>query len=259
MRLFQEPSTAVSNMLGRIHSFESFGTVDGPGVRFVVFMQGCVLRCLYCHNPDTWCLLGGTEYTASSVLEKMTRNITFYKTGGITVTGGEPLLQIEFVTELFTLAKAQGIHTCIDTSGINFDAQNAERMAKFDALIKVTDLFMLDIKSIDAHLHMKLTGAHNRSVLAFARYLKDNGKKMRIRYVLVPNLTDKKEQLTALGKFLIDFDNIEKIEVLPYHTLGASKYENLGIDYPLKDTPQATKEQADTALKIILDNMKRDS
>ena len=245
-------------MTGRIHSLESFGAVDGPGVRFVVFMQGCVLRCMYCHNPDTWCVTGGTEYTPEQVLERMTRNITFYKTGGITVTGGEPLLQIEFVTELFSLAKEQGIHTCIDTSGINFDARNAERMAKFDALIKVTDLFMLDIKSIDAHLHMKLTGAHNRSVLAFAKYLKDNGKKMRIRYVLVPTLTDNTEHLIALGKFLSDFDNIEKIEVLPYHTMGIPKYEALGIDYPLKGVDNATKEQADKALEIILNSIKGD-
>ncbi len=246
-------------MLGKIHSFESFGTVDGPGVRFVVFLQGCALRCLYCHNPDTWCMSGGTEYTASAVLEKMTRNITFYKTGGITVTGGEPLLQLEFVKELFSLAKEKGIHTCIDTSGIAFDKENAKRMAEINALLDVCDLVMLDIKHINESEHIKLTGASNKSVLEFAKHLNSKGKKMRIRYVLVPNLTDKKEHLATLGKFLSDFDNIEKIEVLPYHTMGVSKYESLGIDYPLKDTPQATKEQADTALKIILDNMKRDS
>ena len=245
-------------MIGRIHSIESLGTVDGPGVRFVVFMQGCALRCLYCHNPDTWCTSCGTEYTPSQVLERMTRNITFYKTGGITVTGGEPLLQMEFVTELFTLAKAQGIHTCIDTSGIVFDEKNAERMARLDALIKVTDLVMLDIKSIDESTHIKLTGARNNNVLAFASYLKKEGKKMRIRYVLVPTLTDNREHLIRLGKFLSGFDNLEKIEVLPYHTMGVSKYEALGVDYPLKGIPQASSEQASRALEIILDSMKKE-
>ena len=242
-------------MTGRIHSLESFGTVDGPGVRFVVFMQGCAMRCKYCHNPDTWCITGGTEYTPDAVLERMTRNITFYKTGGITVTGGEPLLQIKFVTELFALAKARGIHTCLDTSGITFNKDDESVLADFDALMRVCDLVMLDIKHIDESEHIKLTSKSNKSVLDFARYLKENGKKMRIRHVIVPSITDKEEHLASLGKFLSGFDNLEKIELLPYHTMGLPKYENLGFEYSLKEIPQATSELVEKCYGIIKANM----
>ena len=154
-------------MKGYIHSFESFGTVDGPGVRFVAFFQGCPLRCLYCHNPDTWAH-GGQEYTPFAVLEKMVRNIAFYETGGITASGGEPLMQMEFLTELFSLAKSKGIHTCLDTSGITFNKSNTD---DFDRLMDVCDLIMLDIKHIDTEKHKTLTGVGNDNVLAFARYL----------------------------------------------------------------------------------------
>ncbi|MBE6537519.1 MAG: pyruvate formate lyase-activating protein [Ruminococcaceae bacterium] len=236
---------------GKIHSFESFGTVDGPGVRFVVFLQGCPMRCIYCHNPDTWDFSAAKyELSAAEVIEKMTRNLPFYKSGGITVTGGEPLAQIDFVTELFTLAKSEGIHTCIDTSGIYFKS-TPEALAKFDMLLSVTDLVMLDIKHIDENEHKRITGHSSESPLSFAKYLNEKKKPMRIRYVLLPDYTDKKEHLTALGVLLKDFSNIEKVEVLPYHELGRVKYERLGIPYPLENARVPDRDDVENAVRII--------
>ena len=242
-------------MRGRIHSIESFGTVDGPGVRFVVFFQGCVLRCQYCHNPDTWSFNLGTEYEVSDILKRMLRNKEFYLTGGITVTGGEPMCQLDFLTELFTLAKKEGMHTCLDTSGVMFD-RKAEKLSKIDSLLEVCDLVMLDIKHIDNEKHIKLTGKPNTNILDFANYLSEKNKKTRIRYVLVPTLTDSEEDLIALGRFLKNFKNLEKIEVLPYHTLGKVKYQALNISYPLENIPEATSEQAEKALSIIQNGIK---
>lgn len=252
MRLFQEPSTAVSNMLGNIHSFETLGTVDGPGVRFVVFFQGCVMRCKYCHNPDTWGFNLGKGYTAEEIVNRIVRNKEFYETGGLTATGGEPMCQLDFLIELFTLAKSKNIHTCLDTSGIMFNQANK---SKIDALLEVCDLVMLDIKHINENEHIKLTGMSNKNVLDFARYLNEKNKKMRIRLVLVPTITDKEEHLISIAGFLKDFSNIEKIEVLPYHTLGKAKYEALCIEYPLEGVPDATSDMAKQALKIIKENM----
>ena len=235
-------------MKGRIHSLESFGTVDGPGVRYVVFFQGCVLRCLYCHNPDSWALGGGVEMDASDIIGKMVRNLPYYETGGITATGGEPLLQLDFLTELFTLAKAQGIHTALDTSGALFSYQKADM---FDKLLDVCDLVMLDIKHIDNDGHIRLTGAPNDSVLDFMDYLRDKGKPVWVRHVIVPNITYDEGELTRLGKYLKGYPNVEKIDVLPYHTMGVVKYEALGVEYPLKDTPALTKADAQKALEII--------
>lgn len=243
-------------MYGYIHSIETFGTVDGPGIRFVVFFQGCPMRCLYCHNPDTWAQNTGTKLTAEEVLEKMTRNLVFYQTGGITATGGEPMLQLDFLIELFNLAKKQNIHTCLDTSGIMFDPENAERMKKIEELTRVCDLVMLDLKHIDDDEHKKLTGHSNQNILAFANYLNDRNVKMRIRHVIVPDITDDYDELFKLGSFLRGFSNIEKIEALPYHTLGKPKYENLGFDYPLGDTPQLSEADAEKALEIIKEGMK---
>ena len=237
-------------MTGQIHSIESFGTVDGPGVRFVVFFEGCPMRCLYCHNPDTWIAGAGESLEASAILEKFLRNRSFYQTGGITATGGEPLMQPDFLIELFTLAKRHGVHTCLDTSGITF-RDEPQVKALFDRLLAVTDLVMLDIKHIDEEGHKRLTGHGNKNVLAFAKYLAERGKPMRVRHVLVPGYTQDEAQLKALGSFLKDFKNIEKIEVLPYHTLGRAKYENMGIPYPLGDTPQLTARDAARALEII--------
>lgn len=238
-------------MTGKIHSFESFGTVDGPGVRFVVFFQGCPMRCLYCHNPDTWAMDAGEEYTAEQIIEKIERNRPFYTTGGITATGGEPMLQLDFLIELFELAKSRNISTCLDTSGVLFDRKNTERMKKIDRLLSVCDLVMLDIKHIDNEEHKKLTGHGNENILDFARYLNEKNVKMRIRHVIVPKITYDDDELKRLGEFLKPFKNIEKIETLPYHTLGKVKYENLGIEYPLGDTPQLTEDDAKKALEII--------
>ena len=241
---------------GKIHSFESFGTVDGPGVRFVVFLQGCPMRCIYCHNPDTWNASAAKyKLSAEEVLEKMTRNLPFYKSGGITVTGGEPLMQTGFVTELFTLAKNEGIHTCIDTSGILFGS-SPDMQAKIDTLLDLTDLVMLDIKHIDTHCHKKITGHGNENVLAFAKHLNDIGKPMRVRYVLLPGYTDSSDALIGVGKFLKGFSNIEKIEVLPYHELGRVKYEKLGIPYPLEGVNPPDSSDVNKAREIILKNAK---
>lgn len=233
--------------MGKIHSIETFGTVDGPGVRFVVFFQGCPMRCQYCHNPDTWQLSDGQEMEAEEILSRMGRNRAFYKTGGITATGGEPMLQPEFLTELFTGAKEQGIHTCLDTSGIMFQGRDEQ----IDRLLAVTDLVMLDIKHIDPEEHRALTGHDNQNILEFARYLDEKKKPVWIRHVVVPGITFNREELTGLGNFLATLSNVEKLEVLPYHALGKVKYDNLGMDYVLKDTPQLTKEQAKEAEQII--------
>lgn len=236
--------------MGKIHSIETFGTVDGPGVRFVVFFQGCPMRCQYCHNPDTWHLEDGQEMNTDEILSRMERNSSFYRTGGITATGGEPMLQIEFLTALFTEAKERGIHTCLDTSGIMF-RNDAEQMAKVERLLAVTDLVMLDIKHIESDAHKNLTGHDNENILAFARHLDQIGKPVWIRHVVVPGITFEEQELTGLGKFLATLSNVEKLEVLPYHAMGKVKYDNLGIDYILKDTPQLTKVQAKEAEAII--------
>lgn len=242
-------------MLGNIHSFESFGTVDGPGVRFVVFFQGCPMRCLYCHNPDTWAVGAGTLYSAEDIIEKLLRNAPFYSTGGITATGGEPMLQLDFLIELFTLAKQNNIHTCLDTSGVVFNPESPDCLQKTDTLLSVTDLVMLDIKHIDDNGHKKLTSRSNKNILQFAGYISQKNVPMRIRHVIVPGITDKRGELLALGKFLKPFGNIEKIEALPYHTLGKSKYESLGISYPLGDLPQLGENDASAALEIIKEGM----
>lgn len=240
-------------MTGRIHSFETFGTVDGPGVRFVVFFQGCVLRCQYCHNPDTWSFNLGTEYEASDIIKRMLRNKEFYLTGGITATGGEPMCQIDFLIELFSLAKKEGIHTCLDTSGVMFDKT---KLDKVDKLLEATDLVMLDIKHIDNDKHLALTTKNNTNILDFAKYISQKGTKLRIRYVLVPTLTDSESDLISLGKFLKELKTLEKIEVLPYHTLGKVKYQALNLSYPLESIPEATSEQAEKALSIIQNAIK---
>ncbi len=243
-------------MQGRIHSFESFGTVDGPGVRFVVFLQGCPMRCLYCHNPDTWAVDGGTMHSVDDVLARYQRNAAFYRNGGLTVTGGEPLLQIEFVTELFTAAKRQGIHTCLDTSGVTFTPHNEVVVAQVDALVAVTDLVMLDIKHIDDEVHHTLTGHSNKNILAFARYLDKRAVPILCRHVIVPNITDNTEEPYRLGLFLGTIKYLNALDTLPYHNMGEVKYENLGLDYPLKGTPPLTPDRAITARAHILNGLR---
>ncbi len=239
-------------MVGRVHSIESFGTVDGPGVRLVVFMQGCPMRCQYCHNPDTWKIGGGTEMTVEQILEQYEKNRSFYKRGGITVTGGDPLVQIEFVTELFKAAKEQGIHTCLDTSGVTFQPKSEARMELFDRLAAVTDLVLLDIKHIDPAAHEKLTGRPLAPILDFARYLDAMGIPVWIRHVVVPGITYDQGELYRLGLFLSTLGNIKALDVLPYHDMGKPKYEKLGIDYVLKDVRPLGKDEALAARKVIL-------
>ncbi len=233
--------------MGYIHSLESFGTVDGPGVRYVVFFQGCPMRCAYCHNPDTWDMADGQQMSADEIIAKMLRNKAFYTSGGLTATGGEPMMQIDFLTELFTKAKAAGIHTCLDTSGIIYTPGNE----KIEALMQVTDLVMLDLKHINEAAHVELTGQSNSNILAFARYLDSIQKPVWIRHVVVPGITFEEESLKAVGEFLSTLSNVEKLEVLPYHALGKVKYDNLGMDYKLIDTPQLTKAEAKEAEEII--------
>ncbi|MBR6852028.1 MAG: pyruvate formate lyase-activating protein, partial [Lachnospiraceae bacterium] len=202
-------------MKGRIHSTESFGTVDGPGVRFVVFLQGCPMRCAYCHNPDTWDPKGGTPTEASEIIEQYIRNESFYQGGGITVTGGEPLMQIDFVLELFTLAKQHNIHTCIDSSGIMYHPGESEYNKKLDELMKITDLVMLDIKHIDPEKHKWLTQQPNDGILAFAKYLDEKHVDVWIRHVVVPGITDDDEYLYKLGYFIGGLSNLTALDVLP--------------------------------------------
>ena len=239
-------------MDGYIHSTESFGTVDGPGVRFVIFLQGCPMRCHYCHNPDPWEMHRGERRSQASLIWDYARPRQFYAKGGITVTGGEALMQIDFLLELFDLAKKEGIHTCLDTSGITYHPGASSYNDKLDALMAVTDLVMLDIKHIDPAGHKALTGHDNAGILAFARYLEQKKVPVWIRQVVVPGITDDPGQLSRLGSFIGSLSNVKALDVLPYHTLGVSKYRQLGIPYPLEGVPQATQQQALDAKKIIL-------
>ena len=240
-------------MEGYIHSTESYGTVDGPGTRFVIFFQGCPMRCQYCHNPDTWTYNINEKRTVESLLHDYDGLKEFYHDGGITATGGEPLVQMEFLTELFTKAKERNINTCLDTSGILF---RQEKREAFDKLMAVTDLVMLDIKHIDDTEHRKLTGQSNVHILEFAQYLKEKNIPVWIRHVVVPGITLQEKYLRQLGAYLAGLDNLKALDVLPYHTMGEVKYENLGIPYPLKGVEPATTEQAIWAKNIILDALK---
>lgn len=237
-------------MVGRIHSQESFGTVDGPGIRYVLFLQGCPMRCLYCHNPDTWQANAGKEMTAQQVVDNYLKNREFYTNGGITVTGGEPLMQTEFVTGLFRLAKKEGIHTCLDTSGIIFEPQ------KLSILLQYTDLVLLDIKHIDPEKHKKLCGADNTAVLKFAKYLEQKNIPVWIRHVVVEGITDDKDDLFELGRFIGRLKNVKALDVIPYHTMGVSKYQSLGIDYPLCGIDATDITKAEQAKKHITDGIK---
>ena len=243
-------------MLGRIHSTESFGTVDGPGVRYVVFMQGCPMRCLYCHNPDTWEHSKGTEMSVEEILADYDSCKEFLKNGGLTVTGGVPLMQIEFVTELFEEAHKRGIHTCLDTSGVTFRRDNEKILAQFNKLLEYTDLVMLDIKHIDNDEHKKLTAHGNTDILDFALFLKEKNVPVWIRHVVVPQITDDENSLYRLGNFIGGLSNLKAIDVLPYHDLGREKYENLGIPYPLGNTPPLDKSEAVRARDIIMNGIK---
>ena len=235
-------------IFGNIHSLESCGTVDGPGIRFVVFMQGCPMRCQYCHNPDTWTTDLNKKMSVDEILEKYEGVKEFLRNGGLTITGGEPLMQIDFVTKLFKVAKEKQIHTALDTSGILFNRNNTE---KIDELLKYTDLVMLDIKHINEDEHKKLTGYSNKNILDFAKYLSEKNVPMWVRHVVVPNITYNEKYLIQLGEFLATLKNIKALDVLPYHDMAIPKYENLGIDYPLKGMQPLTKAEALNARNII--------
>lgn len=243
-------------MKGRIHSLESCGTVDGPGLRYVVFMQGCPMRCLYCHNPDTWEINAGQKFTVAEILNEYEHKRSFYKNGGITVTGGEPLLQIDFLTELFIEAKKLDIHTCIDSSGIVFNENNPGFLKKLDRLLEYTDLVLLDIKHIDDTEHKKLTSHSNKNILAFAKYLEKKEIDIWIRHVVVPTITFDKKYLKETGRFIGSLKNVKTVEVLPYHTMGISKYIDLKMTYPLKGIEALSKEDLKKAKSWVLEGIK---
>ncbi len=236
-------------MNARIHSFESFGTVDGPGIRFVVFMQGCSLKCKYCHNRDTWNLCGGTEYTLEDVLVRIEKYKSYFMPsgGGVTISGGEPLLQLKFLLELLPILNKKGIHVAIDTSG------NFELTEDIKKVIDLTDLFLLDIKCINDEICKDLTGVSNKKELAFARYLSSIKKDMWIRQVIVPGITDKEEDLLKLREFISSLDSVTNVEFLPYHDMGRFKWENLGLKYELDGIRTANIDDVKRARKIVLE------
>lgn len=238
-------------MEGYIHSTESFGSVDGPGVRFVIFTAGCPMRCQFCHNPDTWNMKTGTLTSTDDLIKKALRYRSYWgDEGGITVSGGEPLLQIDFLTELFKKAKENGIHTTLDTSGNPFTREEPF-FSKFNELMQYTDLFLLDIKHIDEKEHIRLTGHTNKNILDLATYLSDMKKPVWIRHVLVPKRSDKDEYLDRLHEFILTLHNVERVEVLPYHTLGAYKWKELGMEYPLEGIDPPTAERVENARKRL--------
>lgn len=248
-----EDRTRDIDVVGRVHSIETFGTVDGPGTRLVVFCQGCPMRCAYCHNPDTWEFGAGDETSAGQVLEAFERNRPFYRTGGITVTGGEPMAQPDFVAALFRAAHAAPagrIHTCLDTSAATFSAQRADR---FSELLDATDMVLLDIKTADPALHETLCGLPASHALELGDELARRKVPTLVRHVVVPGITDSEEECAAVGRIIGNWDNVVGLDFLPYHTLGRAKYEKLGIAYPLEGveamSPARAKELRAVALR----------
>lgn len=237
--------------LGYVHSTESFGSVDGPGIRFVTFMQGCRMRCEFCHNPDTWNLGGGTPYTAEELLEEAMQYRPFWgKRGGVTVSGGEPMIHIDFLIDYFKLAKEEGIHTALDTCGQPF-TYNEPFFSRFKELMKYTDLVLFDIKQINDEKHKKLNMHSNKNILNMARYLSEIDKAVWIRHVLIPERTDFDEELMQLDRFIKSLKNVVKVEILPYHKLGVYKYAALNIPYKLEGIEPPTKERIEHAQRLL--------
>lgn len=238
-------------MLASVHSVETFGAVDGPGIRYVLFLKGCRMRCKFCHNPDTWNPRSKDMRSADEVLAQARRYRAYWgRDGGITVSGGEPLLQMDFLLELFTKAKAEGISTCIDTAGEPFTREEPW-FSEFRQLMEVTDLLLVDIKHIDPEKHVALTGRPNDNILDMFRYLSETGKPVWIRQVLVPGWTDDEEDLKKTADFIRTLHNVKKVEVLPYHTMGIYKWKELGIPYPLEGVKTPTPEAVARAEKIL--------
>lgn len=238
--------------MGYIHSVETFGLVDGPGVRYVLFLQGCAMRCQYCHNPETWAFTQDTAKTPQQAFDAAWRYRNYWRNnGGLTISGGEPLLQLDFVSEVFRLARAKGVHTALDTSAQPFRPEDANWMARFDALLDNTSLVILDLKEMDEEKHKKLTGHSNENILAMARYVAGRGVPLWIRHVLVPGLTDDADGLRCLDAFVKTLPTVRRVEVLPYHTLGLFKWQNLGIPYPLEGVRVPTEEEVRTAEELL--------
>ena len=239
-------------MLGNIHSIETFGSADGPGVRYLIFLKGCNMRCKYCHNPDTWAKTEGEMKTPEEILAQALRYKNYWgKKGGITVSGGEPLRQMEFLTAFFELARSKGVHTALDTAGQPFRPDDAAYLADFDRLMKSTSLVILDLKEIDPEKHRRLTGRDNANILAMARRISDLGVPLWIRHVLVPGLTDDEDGLRKTAEFISSLKTVQRVEVLPYHTLGLFKWQKLGIPYPLPDAVPPTAEQVKRAEELL--------
>ncbi len=237
--------------IGYVDSLETFGLVDGPGVRYVVFLKGCKMRCKYCHNPESWSREGAVTYTPQALFQKAWRYHNYWKNnGGITVSGGEPLLQMDFVTEFFRLAKEKNVETALDTAGNPFTTQEPF-YSKFRKLMEYTDLVLLDLKQMDQEAHRELTGCANDNILAMAQWLSDHGKDMWIRRVLVPGMTDDPHELARLKAFLDQLKTVKRVEILPYHTLGLVKWEALGLPYPLEGVAVPTEEEVKKAQDIL--------
>ncbi|MBQ5399882.1 MAG: pyruvate formate lyase-activating protein [Treponema sp.] len=236
---------------GFVHSIESCGAVDGPGVRFIIFLSGCPMRCLFCHNPDTWEIGKGEKWEAADLIEEAISCKSYWgKKGGITVSGGEPLVQIDFLIELFTLAKQRGITTCIDTAGGPF-SRNPVWFEKFERLVDLTDTFLMDIKIIDAEKHKALTGLPNDNIIDMFHYLDEKKKDVWIRHVLLPGWSDNDAYLEKTRDFIRTLGNIKRVEILPYHTLGVMKYKSLGIPYQLEGVDSPSEERILNAKRIL--------
>lgn len=239
-------------MEGKIHSFESFGTVDGPGIRYVIFVKDCPLRCKYCHNPDTWYYNTCTMYDTDAIVKEALRYKGYWgEKGGITVSGGEPTMQLDFLIELLKKFKEHNVNTAVDTCGATFNPSDKAVVDKFILLNKYVDLYLLDIKHIDPIEHKKLTGKDNTNILAFAKFLSDNNKKMWIRHVIVPTINLIDEYLIKTKEFIDTLNGVEKIEILPYHTMGKVKYDNLGLKYSLEGIEAPTKEEIKHAKELL--------
>ncbi len=239
-------------MIGNIHSIETLGTVDGPGIRYIVFTQGCLLRCQYCHNADTWEIGTGKQISVSEIMDDLNTYLPFIEAsgGGITVSGGEPLLQIPFLIELFKECKKRGIHTTIDSSGGCYSNSQVFQ-TQLAELLEYTDLVLLDLKHIDREKHKKLTGLTNEHILQFARYLSDKKVPIWVRHVLVPGVTDSEDDLQKLGEFVGTLENVKKVEILPYHKLGVYKWEALGLEYPLEGVEPPAEEKVEEAYNLL--------